>query len=131
VFKRLDKVHTDIKLFASFAFFGLVAAGLDFVIYGSLIWVDIHPVLANLISSSFGIFINYILVSNFTFGIDYRNLRNLVLFFTVAILLLILASIFLAFLIHSLLLNPLVAKFITLPLSAVIKYIVNRKYTFN
>jgi putative flippase GtrA len=54
-----------------------------------------------------------------------------VLFFTVAILLLILASIFLAFLIHSLLLNPLVAKFITLPLSAVIKYIVNRKYTFN
>jgi len=118
------------KLFVSFAFFGLVAAGIDFCIYVTLIWVGINPIFGNFLSSSVGILINYFLVSNFTFGVDFKNMRNLTVFFIIAIVLLILTSLFLAFLINSVRVNPLLAKIITLPISAVIKYAINRKYTF-
>ena len=127
--KREKSDH--IKLFTSFAFFGLVAAGVDFCIFGGLIWIDLNPVFANVISSSFGIFTNYLLVSNFTFDVDYRNLRSLILFFTIAVVLLVLTSIFLSWLINSLNVNPLAAKLSTLPLSAVIKYVLNRRFTFS
>jgi putative flippase GtrA len=118
------------KMFASFAFFGLVAAGIDFCIYISLIWAGVNPILGNLLSSSIGILINYFLVSNFTFGVDFKNIRNLLVFFAVAVASLILSSLFLAFLINSMAVNALLAKVITLPISAVIKYAINQKYTF-
>jgi len=128
--QKAPKSSGHMKLFASFAFFGLVAAGIDFFIYAVLIWVGVNPILANLLSSTAGILINYFLVSNFTFGVDFKNLRNLIIFFVVAVALLILTSFFLAFLIRTVSVNPLLAKIITLPISAVIKYIINRKHTF-
>jgi len=118
------------KNFASFSFFGLVAAGMDFCIYVALIWIGVNPIFGNLLSSSVGVLINYFLVSNFTFGVDFKNMRNLTIFFVVAVVLLILTSLFLAFLINSVAVNPLLAKIITLPISAVIKYVINGKYTF-
>jgi putative flippase GtrA len=117
-------------MFASFAFFGLVAAVIDFFIYVSLLRVDSDPIFGNLISSSVGILLNYFLVSNYTFGMDFKSSRNLILFFVIAVGVLIFSSLFLSFLISALAFNPLIAKFVTLPLSAVIKYVINRKYTF-
>jgi putative flippase GtrA len=119
------------KLFASFSFFGLVAAGIDFCIYLGLMRAGVNPILGNVLSSSIGILINYVLVSNFTFGVDFKNMQNLLLFFIIAIALLILSSLTLAFLINSMGVNALLAKVITLPISAVVKYAVNRRYTFN
>lgn len=127
---KASRMSGHMKMFVSFAFFGLVSAGIDFCIYVALIWVGINPIFGNFLSSSVGILINYFLVSNFTFGVDFKNMRNLIVFFVIAIVLLILTSLFLAFLINSVAVNPLLAKIITLPISAVIKYAINRKYTF-
>lgn len=127
---KSTQVTDHLRKFASFAFFGLVAAAIDFCIYVSLIKVDIDPIFGNLISSSVGILINYFLVSNYTFGVDFKSSRNLILFFVIAVGALIFSSFFLTFLITTLAFNPLIAKFVTLPLSAVIKYVINRKYTF-
>jgi len=131
VANRLKQKSHHINLFASFAFFGLVAAGIDLCIFGGLIWINLDPVLANVISSSVGIFINYFLVSTFTFDVDYRNMINMIVFFTIAVVLLFQTSIFLSWMIISLNVNPLAAKLVTLPLSAVVKYALNRRFTFN
>lgn len=127
---KSTQVSDHLRMFVSFAFFGLVAAAIDFCIYVSLIKADLDPIFGNLISSSVGILINYFLVSNYTFGVEFKSSRNLILFFVIAVGVLIFSSLFLTFLITTLAFNPLIAKFVTLPLSAVIKYVVNRKYTF-
>jgi putative flippase GtrA len=130
VAKKEVSKSKHLKLFASFAFFGLFAAGVDLCIYGILIWIGMNPLVSNLISSSIGILLNYVLVSSFTFDVDYRNMRNFFVFFGVAIVVLFLSSIFLSTLINQLRVNPFLAKLLTLPISAVTKYVLNRKYTF-
>jgi putative flippase GtrA len=129
VVKQVSK-SKHLGLFVSFAFFGLLAVGVDLCIYGSLVWVGIDPIISNFISSSSGILLNFILVSNFTFDVDYKNMRNFIVFFAIAIFVLLLSSIFLSLLIHTLGISPIVAKFSTLPISALIKFALNRKYTF-
>ena len=123
VANRLRQKSHHINLFASFAFFGLVAAGIDLCIFGGLIWINLDPVLANVVSSS--------VVSTFTFDVDYRNMINMIVFFTIAVVLLFQTSILLTWMIISLNVNPLTAKLVTLPLSAVVKYALNHKFTFN
>jgi len=128
--QKSNQISDHIRMFTSFAFFGLVAAAIDFFIYVSLLQVNSDPIFGNLISSSVGILLNYFLVSNYTFGVDFKSSRNFILFFVIAVGVLIFSSLFLSFLITALTFNPLIAKFVTLPLSAIIKYVMNRKYTF-
>jgi putative flippase GtrA len=123
-------LYGDFKKFVSFALFGLAAAGIDFIIYASLLWIGLDAILGNLISSSLGILINYCLVSNFTFNMDFKSFRNVIVFFSIAIATLFVSSFFLALLVKLLGFDPFLAKLVTLPLSAIVKYVLNRKYTF-
>ena len=128
--QKVSRISSHMKMFVSFAFFGLVAAGIDFSIFAILIWTGINPIIGNFLSSSAGILINYFLVSNFTFGVDFRSLKNSMLFFVVAVTILMFSSILLGFLINQLGLNSLLAKFLTFPLSAILKYAINKRYNF-
>jgi putative flippase GtrA len=119
-----------LRQFSSFALLGFLAAGIDFCIYIFLIGVGTDAIVGNLFSSTIGILINYLLVSKFTFNIDYRSSRNVVLFFLIATGMLLLMSLFLEFLINNLSWNPIAAKSLSLPISAVIKFLLNRRFTF-
>jgi putative flippase GtrA len=130
VLRTQNMLYGDFKKFVSFALFGLAAAGIDFFIYASLLWIGLDAILGNLISSSLGILINYFLVSNFTFNMDFKSFRNVIVFFSIAIATLFVSSFFLALLVKSLGFDPFLAKLVTLPLSAIVKYVLNRKYTF-
>jgi putative flippase GtrA len=120
----------SIKQFSSFALFGLFSAGIDFILYFVLIKVGLDPIYGNVISSIVGILINYLLVSKFTFNVDYRSSRKILLFFLIATFMLFVMTLLLGFLINILAWDPVFAKFFSLPVSAVIKFLINRRYTF-
>ena len=71
----------SLKQFTSFAFLGLFAAGIDFSLYVILIKAGLDPIYGNVLSSTVGILINYLLVSKFTFNVDFRSPRRILLFF--------------------------------------------------
>jgi putative flippase GtrA len=121
--------HT-LKQFSSFALLGLFSAGIDFTLYVVLFKAGLDPIYGNILSSAVGILINYLLVSKFTFNVDFRSSRKILLFFLVATSMLFVVTLFLGFLINVLSLDPVIAKIISLPISAVIKFIINRRYTF-
>ena len=118
------------KQFTSFAFLGLLAAGIDFSLYVILVKAGLDPIYGNLVSSTVGILINYLLVSKFTFNVDFRSSRKILLFFLIATTTLFTMTVLLGFLINILSWNPVIAKIFLLPISAVIKFLINRRYTF-
>jgi putative flippase GtrA len=120
----------SLKQFSSFAFLGLFAAGVDFILYVILVKAELGPLYANVFSSIVGILINYLLVSKFTFNVDFRSSRKILLFFLIATLMLFIMTLLLGFLINILSWSPVIAKIFSLPISAVIKFIINRRYTF-
>jgi putative flippase GtrA len=120
----------SLKQFTSFAFLGLLAAGIDFSLYVILVKAGLDPIYGNLVSSTVGILINYLLVSKFTFNVDFRSSRKILLFFLIATTTLFTMTVLLGFLINILSWNPVIAKIFLLPISAVIKFLINRRYTF-
>jgi putative flippase GtrA len=120
----------SLKQFSSFALLGLLSAGIDFSLYVVLIEAGSDPIYGNVISSVVGILVNYLLVSKFTFNVDFRSSRKILLFFLIATSMLLVMTLLLGFLINVLSLEPVIAKIISLPISAVIKFIINRRYTF-
>jgi putative flippase GtrA len=121
--------HT-LKQFSSFALLGLFSAGIDFTLYVVLIKAGLDPIYGNILSSAVGILINYLLVSKFTFNVDYKSSRKILLFFLIATSMLFVMTLVLGFLINILSWDPVNAKIFSLPISAVIKFIINRRYTF-
>jgi putative flippase GtrA len=121
--------HT-LKQFSSFALLGLFSAGIDFTLYVVLIEAGLDPIYGNILSSAVGILINYLLVSKFTFNVDYKSSRKILLFFLIATSMLFVMTLVLGFLINILSWDPVNAKIFSLPISAVIKFIINRRYTF-
>jgi putative flippase GtrA len=109
---------------------GLFSAGIDFSLYVILVKAGSDPIYGNVVSSIVGILMNYLLVSKFTFNVDFRSSRNVLLFFLIATSMLFIMTLLLGFLINVLSWDPVIAKGISLPISAVIKFIVNRRYTF-
>jgi putative flippase GtrA len=120
----------SLKQFSSFALLGLFSAGIDFSLYVILVKAGSDPIYGNIVSSIVGILMNYLLVSKFTFNVDFRSSRNILLFLLIAASMMFVMTFLLGFLINVLSWDPVIAKIISLPISAVIKFIVNRRYTF-
>jgi putative flippase GtrA len=120
----------DLKQFIFYAFIGLGGASIDYVLYALLVHLDVHYLLANAISTCAGILFSFFVNLNYNFKSTDHLRYRFISFFTVGLLGLFLSTVLLKAFIHTLGMDPLIAKLATLVFILLFQYTLNRNITF-
>ena len=116
---------------AKYLSLGGLGAGVDSMVFVVLNQVGVRPVIANTISTLFGIAVSYGLNSKYTFNQNQYSRRSATKFLIVGLVGLVFSNITLWLLIEILDMKPILAKVVTLPLVALIQFTLNKMWTFN
>lgn len=116
---------------AKYLSLGGLGAGVDSMVFVILNQVGVRPVIANTISTLFGIAVSYGLNSKYTFNQNQYSRRSATKFLIVGLVGLVFSNITLWLLIEILDMKPILAKVVTLPLVALIQFTLNKMWTFN
>lgn len=110
---------------------GGVGASADSVAFLFLNHLGISPLKANTLSTLLGIGISYGLNSKYTFHQTQYSRSAATKFFTVGLVGLVFSNSLLWLLLETIQMEPLLAKFITLPSVAIIQFTLNKIWTFD
>jgi putative flippase GtrA len=125
-FKRLDLIQLT-----KYLILGGVGASADSTAFFILNHFGVSPLRANTISTLLGIGISYGLNSKYTFNQVQYSRSTATKFFTVGLVGLVFSNLLLLFLLETVDMKPLLAKFITLPVVALIQFTLNKIWTFD
>lgn len=127
--KIFKKIFT--KNFILYAIIGVSGVTLDFVIFAFLTKVvALDPLVANVISTTFGITNNFVLNAFFNFKKRDALLYRFISFYAVGVVGIVLSTLILRALHDGLGLDPLIAKFVSLIFVLIAQYSLNKKISF-
>jgi putative flippase GtrA len=116
--------------FVKYAFFGSLGATVDMTMYVILIYLHFHALIANSLSTLVGISTSYLLNSRITFNRDRYVAKEAFGFVSVGLLGLLFSNLIIGLLLNFELLSSINAKILTLPLVAVLQFLINKNLTF-
>ena len=118
------------RQFIIYGLIGLSGATLDFIGYLILYkYFNVPPPIASFASVTLGITNNYILNSRFNFKVSDNHLRRFVNFYSIGLLGAILSAVIIA-LLQIGLVDPTIAKILTIPPIVLAQYILNKRISF-
>lgn len=126
---KIEKL--DLPRFIKYLSLGGLGATVDSLVFLSLDQIGVSPVVANTISTLFGIGISYGLNSKYTFNQSQYTRLTATKFLAVGLFGLIFSNITLWLMITYFDIYPFLAKVITLPAVALIQFTLNKMWTFN
>ena len=129
VIKLLTKLFNDNVLIARYSLIGLLGAIIDYALYFVLIQFDVQYIIANIISVSIVIIVNFIMNMRLNFRHASEAYRRHLSYFLTGILALILSIFIIFVMVESYKLSYMQAKLITLALLAIIKLALNSGIT--
>ena len=128
-FSSSDKDNLKIRQFCLYLLFGGFGALTDFMTFKILIDNLWHPILSNIVSTTIGVALSYLLNSKFTFKQN-KEINTILKFATVAVIGLIGSSLYIKFLIDGFGVSAIAAKITSMPLIAAGQFLGNRAWTF-
>jgi putative flippase GtrA len=123
------KDNLKIRQFYLYLLFGGFGALTDFMIFKILIDNLWHPILSNIVSTTIGVALSYLLNSKFNFRQN-TEIKTILKFATVAVIGLTGSSLYIKFLIDGFGVSAIAAKITSMPLIAVGQFLGNRTWTF-
>jgi putative flippase GtrA len=121
----------EIRRLTKYLMLGGVGASIDSIVFLSLNYVGILPLIANTVSTILGIGVSYGLNSKYTFNQAQYSRIAAIKFFAVGLVGLIFSNIILWLLIAMIDIQPFIAKIMTLPAVALVQFTLNKVWTFN
>jgi putative flippase GtrA len=110
---------------------GTVGATLDFLAFSALVlWVDMSPVVATVISVTVGIANNFLMNARWNFRVGDSLLRRWWMFYSVGLIGVVASALAIWALVSLTPVGPLVAKLISIPPVVLAQFIANRRFTF-
>jgi putative flippase GtrA len=128
-FMRIKRL--EFTQLAKYLSLGGLGASVDSMVFVILNQVGVRPVIANTISTLFGIGVSYGLNSKYTFNQNQYSRLSATKFLVVGLVGLVFSNITLWLLIEIFDMKPFLAKVVTLPLVALIQFTLNKMWTFN
>jgi putative flippase GtrA len=144
--KQIGQLYSKYRNFVLYGIIGLISAGLDFVIYTSLIQMGVVYLLSNIIGIHLsniivihlsniigihcGIFCSFILNRYYNFKVKDNVFYRFLSFYAVGLLGLLVSSGLLWLLVTKIAWNEIHAKLITIIVVAIFQFIVNKFITF-
>ena len=125
-----QKIITQLRTMISYGIFGGIGAISDVCVFKFLCVLGVYYLLANIIGYVLGTCISFILNRHFTFKLNDKILRRVILFYVAALLGLATSMLFLYLFVEVGGISPFSAKLATLILVFIVQYTFNRLVTF-
>jgi putative flippase GtrA len=110
---------------------GIVGATLDFLVYTALVlWADMWPVAATVVSVTLGIANNFLMNARWNFRVDDSLWRRWWMFYFVGLTGVVISALAIWALVEWTPTGPLMAKLISIPPVVLAQFIANRRFSF-
>lgn len=126
---KIKEFYRKHRQFLLYVLFGIISTGLEFAVF-ALLYRFMPYLWANVIAFHCGILCSFILNRNINFQKEDKTLLRFGLFYLIQIVCLLLGSLILYLCVDKLEWNPLTAKALSIVLTALLPYFLNKHITF-
>jgi len=120
-----------VKQFLFYCLCGGIGVTTDYLIYYSALTMGLWYQGANVLGYASGTLVSFLLNRKITFAVHDKVSRRLVCFFSVAAIGFLASAFMLWLMVDVVLIDPMVAKLLTLPFVVIIQFSLNRRVTFS
>ena len=127
---KLKEIYSRHRHFVWYAIFGIISTGLEFAVY-ALLCRHIPYLYANIIGFHCGVFCSFLLNRKYNFKKEDKAILRFGLFYLVQIVCLLLSTLILYLCVDLGHWNPLIAKALSILLTALLPFFLNKRITFS